>query len=58
MSLPPHVRWGYGWEPEPGTPEAEARAFFHPQDWLGSRGKRGSEELWGNPLGMCWKVCD
>jgi coproporphyrinogen III oxidase len=35
MSLPPHVRWGYDWEPEPGTPEAEAQAFFHPHDWLG-----------------------
>ncbi len=35
MSLPPLVRWDYDWHPAPGTPEAEALAFFHPHDWLG-----------------------
>ena len=34
MSLPPHVQWRYEWRPEPGTPEAEAQAFFQPRDWL------------------------
>ena len=35
MSLPPRVRWGYDWHPDPGTPEAAAQAFFQPHDWLG-----------------------
>jgi coproporphyrinogen III oxidase len=34
MSLPPRARWRYDWHPEPGTPEAEAQAFFAPRDWL------------------------
>ncbi len=34
MSLPPEVRWGYDWQPEPGTPEAAARWFFRPRPWL------------------------
>jgi coproporphyrinogen III oxidase len=37
MSLPPQVRWEYGWEPEPGSPEeALYRDYLHPQDWLGA----------------------
>jgi coproporphyrinogen III oxidase len=35
MSLPPLVRWVYDYQPEPGTPEDEARSFFRPRDWLG-----------------------
>lgn len=35
MSLPPHVRWSYDWEPEPGSTEAEVATFFRPHDWLG-----------------------
>lgn len=35
MSLPPLVRWEYGYEPEAGTPEAELyKTFLKPQDWL------------------------
>lgn len=34
MSLPPRVQWRYDWHPEPGSPEAEARRFLTPRDWL------------------------
>lgn len=35
MSLPPLVRWEYGYEPEPGSPEAALTERFLPiQDWL------------------------
>jgi coproporphyrinogen III oxidase len=35
MSLPPLVRWEYGYEPEPGTREAQLYdTFLKPQDWL------------------------
>ena len=34
MSLPPLVRWEYGYQPEPNTPEAELyEIFLKPQDW-------------------------
>ncbi|MBV9387668.1 MAG: oxygen-dependent coproporphyrinogen oxidase [Chroococcidiopsidaceae cyanobacterium CP_BM_ER_R8_30] len=34
MSLPPLVRWEYGYKPEPNTPEAELyEVFLKPQDW-------------------------
>jgi len=34
MSLPPLVRWEYGYEPEPNSPEAELyETFLKPQDW-------------------------
>jgi coproporphyrinogen III oxidase len=34
MSLPPLVRWRYGWTPEPETPEARLYAdFLRPRDW-------------------------
>jgi coproporphyrinogen III oxidase len=37
MSLPPLVRWQYGWEPEPGSPEqALYRDYLRPRDWLGA----------------------
>lgn len=37
MSLPPLVRWEYGYEPEPGTPEAQLyEKFLKPQDWANS----------------------
>jgi len=36
MSLPPNVRWRYGWAPESGTPEAKLYSdFIRPRDWLG-----------------------
>lgn len=35
MSLPPLVRWEYGYQPEPNTPEAELYdIFLKPQDWV------------------------
>ncbi|MCU0550674.1 MAG: oxygen-dependent coproporphyrinogen oxidase [Leptolyngbya sp. Prado105] len=35
MSLPPMVRWEYGYEPEAGTPEARLYdTFLKPQDWI------------------------
>jgi coproporphyrinogen III oxidase len=34
MSLPPLVRWEYGYNPEPNTPEAELyEVFLKPHDW-------------------------
>lgn len=34
MSLPPLVRWHYGWTPEPGTLEARLyEDFLRPRDW-------------------------
>jgi coproporphyrinogen III oxidase len=35
MSLPPLVRWQYGYRPEPGSPEARlTEEFLRPRDWL------------------------
>lgn len=35
MSMPPLVRWEYGWQPQPGTPEARLYTeFLRPRDWL------------------------
>ncbi len=35
MSLPPLVRWEYGWQPEVGSREAELYArYLQPRDWL------------------------
>lgn len=35
MSLPPVVRWGYDWQPEPGSEEAQLyEHFLTAQDWL------------------------
>lgn len=35
MSLPPHVRWGYDWKPEPGSVEEKLYTdFLRPRDWL------------------------
>jgi coproporphyrinogen III oxidase len=33
MSLPPVVRWDYGYQPEPGAPEARIYEFLKPRDW-------------------------
>jgi coproporphyrinogen III oxidase len=34
MSLPPTVKWRYGWKPEPGSPEAKlAGVLTPPRDW-------------------------
>ena len=35
MSMPPLVRWQYGFQPEPGSAEAELyQRYLKPQDWL------------------------
>jgi coproporphyrinogen III oxidase len=34
MSLPPRVRFEYGYTPEPGSAEALLEQFLQPQDWL------------------------
>lgn len=34
MSLPPLVRWEYGFKPEPGSAEAGLMDYLRPRDWL------------------------
>ncbi len=34
MSLPPLVRWEYGYEPEAGSAEARLSEYLRPRDWL------------------------
>jgi coproporphyrinogen III oxidase len=34
MSLPPLVRWEYGYAPEPGSAEAALADWLRPRDWL------------------------
>lgn len=35
MSMPPLARWEYGYQPEPGSPEAKLYAdYLRPRDWL------------------------
>jgi coproporphyrinogen III oxidase len=34
MSLPPLVRWEYGYQPEPGSAEARLSEYLRPRDWL------------------------
>ena len=38
MSLPPLVRWEYGFTPEPGSAEARLADYLRPRDWLGEAG--------------------
>ena len=33
MSLPPVVRWGYDYRPEPGSREAELNEYLRPREW-------------------------
>lgn len=33
MSLPPIVKWRYGWQPEPGSAEAALYDLLPPRDW-------------------------
>ncbi|CAE1139940.1 oxygen-dependent coproporphyrinogen oxidase [Xanthomonas euroxanthea] len=35
MSLPPQVRWEYGFTPEPSSAEARLMDYLVPRDWLG-----------------------
>lgn len=41
MSLPPLVRWDYGYEPAPGSPEAALLDYLRPRDWLAEAAARG-----------------
>ncbi|WP_166212590.1 oxygen-dependent coproporphyrinogen oxidase [Cognatiluteimonas telluris] len=34
MSLPPQVRWEYGYQPAPGSAEARLGDYLRPRDWL------------------------
>lgn len=34
MSLPPRVRWEYGFVPEAGSAEARLADYLVPRDWL------------------------
>jgi coproporphyrinogen III oxidase len=34
MSLPPLVRWEYGYTPEPDSAEACLADYLRPRDWL------------------------
>jgi coproporphyrinogen III oxidase len=34
MSLPPLVRWEYGFAPEPGSDEARLQEYLRPREWL------------------------
>ena len=34
MSLPPLVRWEYGYAPEVGSDEARLLDYLRPRDWL------------------------
>jgi len=44
MSLPPLVRWEYGYRPEAGTPEATLMSdFLRPRDWLGLETAAGAQ---------------
>jgi coproporphyrinogen III oxidase len=38
MSLPPRVRFEYGYAPEPGSAEARLADYLKPRDWLGEAG--------------------
>jgi len=38
MSLPPRVRFEYGYVPEPGSAEAKLAHYLQPRDWLGEAG--------------------
>jgi len=38
MSLPPLVRWEYGYAPEAGSAEERLQDYLRPRDWLSERG--------------------
>ena len=42
MSLPPLVRWEYGYAPEAGSAEARLADYLRPRDWLGEAGPGGA----------------
>ncbi|MGH7997625.1 MAG: oxygen-dependent coproporphyrinogen oxidase [Opitutaceae bacterium] len=48
MSLPPLVRWDYGWKPEPGSPEDRLyEDFLRPRDWLDGQAPTGARRADG-----------
>jgi coproporphyrinogen III oxidase len=50
MSLPPLVRWQYGYRPAAGTPEARlVDEFLRPRDWLAASPPAGAPESPGSP---------
>jgi coproporphyrinogen III oxidase len=40
MSLPPRVRFEYGYAPEPGSAEARLADYLRPRDWLAEAGPK------------------
>ena len=42
MSLPPLVRWEYGYAAEAGSAEARLADYLRPRDWLGEAGPGGA----------------
>ena len=42
MSLPPRVRWEYGYVPEPGSAEARLVDYLRPRDWLAEFSNTGT----------------
>ena len=42
MSLPPLVRFEYGYAPEPGSPEARLHDYLRPREWLQEPGDAAS----------------
>jgi coproporphyrinogen III oxidase len=44
MSLPPIVHWPYGWNPEPGSREAELSHYLVPRDWLNLDGQESDRK--------------
>src|SRR3546814_7524691 len=45
MSLPPLVRWEYGYAPEDGSAEARLHDYLRPRDWLAARSEEHTSEL-------------
>jgi coproporphyrinogen III oxidase len=39
MSMPPLVRWEYGFSPEKNSPESQLQMWLKPTDWLGNSSK-------------------
>lgn len=34
MSLPPRARWGYNYQPQPGSEEEKMMQYYRPQNWV------------------------
>jgi coproporphyrinogen III oxidase len=43
MSLPPRVRFEYGYQPEPGSAEARLGDYLRPREWM-SEPEIGNQE--------------